>query len=104
MSTKFTPGPWLVRTSHFDSSGHGTPAISHGDTSAFMCWLNLSGAYNGYAGLDRAKADANLIAAAPQLYDALENALSWLSSYPGEGAIGAYNLARNALAAADGEA
>lgn len=66
----------MSRESYFGPSGKGTPAVSHGDTAAIMCWLNLSGAYGGYAGLERARADARLIAAAPDLLAALEALLS----------------------------
>lgn len=72
MNEKFTPGPWKARMTYYGSESQGTPAVSHGDTSAFMCWLNLSGAYGGYKEIDRAKADASLIAAAPEIYATLQ--------------------------------
>ena len=49
------------------------------------------------------KANAVLIAAAPDLVKALERSLNWLSSYPGEGASGAYEEARAALSKARGK-
>ena len=36
---------------------------------------------------------------AERLAEALERSLSWLTSYPGEGALGAYEQARSALSA-----
>jgi hypothetical protein len=81
-----TPGPWLARSSHFGASGNGIPSVSHGDTSSVMCFLNLSGAYNGNNGIDRARADARLIAAAPDLY-ALADRVASLN--PDAGEIGA---------------
>lgn len=51
---------------------------------------------------DEGIANAKLIAAAPELLEALERTLSWLSSYPGEGALGAYDQARSAIAKATG--
>lgn len=75
-TAKYTPGPWLARTTYFGANGIGTPCISHGDTASVMCWLNLSGAYNGNEEFDRAQADARLIAAAPDLLEALKISLS----------------------------
>lgn len=54
--------------------------------------------------VDTALANARLIAAAPELLEALQRTLSWLSSYPGEGAMGAYDNARKAIAKATGVA
>ena len=50
------------------------------------------------------KANARLIAAAPELLEALKRSLSWLSSYPGGGAINVYDQAQQAIAKATGEA
>lgn len=48
----------------------------------------------------RHDANARLIAAAPELLEALERSLNWLCSYPGEGAMNAYDQARAAIAKA----
>lgn len=47
--------------------------------------------------------NARLIAAAPDLLGALQRSLNWLSSYPGGGALGCYDQAREAIAKATGE-
>ena len=47
--------------------------------------------------------NCDLIAAAPELLEALQRTLSWLSSYPGGGAHGCYDQARAAIAKATGE-
>lgn len=47
--------------------------------------------------------DANLIAAAPDLYEALEGLLNWLASYPGGLAENTYEQARAALKKAVGQ-
>jgi hypothetical protein len=49
---------------------------------------------------DESRADARLIAAAPELLEALERCLSWLTSYPGGGTMGPkgpYEQARAAI-------
>ena len=45
------------------SSAQYTPKITAGDSARVLCFLNLSGAYNGYAGLPQADADARRLAA-----------------------------------------
>lgn len=47
---------------------------------------------------------ARLFAAAPELLEALEETLNWLTSYPGGGALGCYDKARAAIAKATGGA
>lgn len=42
-------------------------------------------------------ANARLIAAAPELLEALLRSLNWLSSYPGGGAMNCYDQAREAI-------
>lgn len=75
---KHTPGPWLNRTQHFGASGVGTPYVSAGDTAMVLCYMNLSGAYGGNKDVDRANADARLIAAAPELLAALKRSEQYL--------------------------
>lgn len=41
--------------------------------------------------------DAKAIAAVPDLIEALQRSLNWLSSYPGGNAVGCYDQARAAL-------
>lgn len=78
MSTKFTPGEWRVseltrRFGVYDSSGTSIAKIE--------------GAYG--VAMERRKADANLIAAAPTMYAALERAEDLLASQGLEGDHGA---------------
>jgi hypothetical protein len=47
--------------------------------------------------------DARLIAAAPEILEALTRTLSYLTSYPGNGAMSAYDQARAAIAKATGD-
>jgi hypothetical protein len=49
------------------------------------------------------EANAQLIAAAPEMLSALARALSWLSSYPGGGAMKCYDEVRSAIKKATGE-
>lgn len=55
-----------------------------------------------FQGIDQP--DANLIAAAPELYEALHGTLDWLASYPGFGSETAWLKAHAALAKARGGA
>lgn len=66
-------GPLLARQMHFGASGQGTPYVSYGDSARVLFFMNLSGAYNGYAGKDQAMADAKLFSAAPDLLAALQS-------------------------------
>ena len=58
MKTKFTSGPWLITTDKFSVTNHDGK-IAEVDAKA--------------APLDEAVANTKLIAAAPDLYDALES-------------------------------
>lgn len=49
------------------------------------------------------EANTCLISAAPDLLEALNQTLSWLTSYPGEGALKAYEQACAAIAKAEGK-
>ena len=91
---RHTPGPW-----HWDSDpvkNDPTGRIRYrvcatGKTVTQVYYSSFEG------GPTNAEADARLIAAAPHMSDALRRALSWLSSYPGEGANAAYLQAVAAL-------
>ena len=96
--TKWTPGPW-----HWDAGDVGVePGVLYADIytddEAVIAMFNIN--------LKEGTANARLIAAAPDLYAALERTLSWLTSYQGSGSMadhGPYNQARAALAKARGE-
>lgn len=80
-----TPGPWYLRL-----SDNATPYILHGDSCAdlnepeyLVCVMpaEIAHSYNSFA-------NAKLIAAAPALFDALQNALAALESVSGEMTVG----------------
>lgn len=59
---------WLFGRKYFGKSY--TPYISDGDSARVLCFMNLSGAYNGFAGVEEAEKDAKKMAAALELYEA----------------------------------
>lgn len=79
-----TPGPWLARRAHFGSSGDYTPYVSAGDSAKVLCFMNLSGAYGGYAGKTQAEADSRLFAASPDLLAELRKAESFIAGFEGD--------------------
>jgi hypothetical protein len=85
-----TPGPWKLRAKVTGGSRYVVAGRSEIARVYFA----------GNPGRPTALANACLIAAAPDLAAALRRALNWLSSYPGDGAMSAYNEARAALAKA----
>ena len=106
--TQHTPGPWLARNKHFNSVAP-LPYVSAGDTAKVLCFMNLSGAYNGNAGIPQAQADARLIASAPELLEALWGCLE--AETVSSQAVGtdkarhyAHEKARRAIAKAEGRA
>lgn len=62
-----TPGPLVARRKYFGSSDSFTPYVSDGDSSKVLFFMNLSGAYGGFKGVEQAEADAKLFAQAPDL-------------------------------------
>jgi hypothetical protein len=91
--SKHTPGPW----SYHDKAAYGL-AITTGSIAA----QNIA-SVQAYVGLthDAARANARLIAAAPELLEALK----YLASSPhGEQLHDAFDMAQRAIAKAEGEA
>ena len=91
--TRWTPGPWKVNPK--------TPStVVTPDGMISVSWSSTDGHYERLA-----EANANLIAAAPDLYDALDRCLNFIENTEGE--IGATlecgDKARAALAKACGE-
>jgi hypothetical protein len=74
--SKDTSKQWMVKRSYYGGEGY-TPYISDGDSARVLCFMNLSGAYNGYAGKEQAEADARLMAAAPEMLEVLKEIMSW---------------------------
>ena len=94
---KWTKGPWATRRGHSVVEIRTTAGLEIAQTAGGHYWQNFT---------DEALANARLIAAAPELYEALELALmAW--DHDGEpNAIGyehAMELARAALRNARGE-
>lgn len=96
---KHTQGPWNSRRQYLGGEGKFTPYVSQGDSAKVLCFMNLSGAYNGYYGQDQAEADAKLIAAAPDLIVALEQIVANAEMYH---ALTIREIAADAIAKARG--
>ena len=102
--TKFTPGPWEWRKSAwFGYSALINPSLN--------CDVLLAGGENDgdspitWLGEEMSQCDAHLIAAAPDLYEALEKALAELKAYELAASGEDYNNPKinSALAKARGE-
>ena len=97
--TRFTPGPWHVRSEPREEDGYITAwPIDKSDTE---CICDVWG------GHERAEADSALIASAPALYEALERTLDRLQAvlaqrYVSDGAE-TFAEAERAMAQARGE-
>ena len=95
MSTQHTPGPWHLRLSN-----NATPHIEHGDCfrdevgelDNRICVMpsEITQSFNSFA-------NARLIAAAPDLLEALEHVIYWDNGKP------EWEMARAAIAKATGE-
>lgn len=79
--TRFTPGPWAIDPKVHVSAGHGEFDIiaPDGDDDPWNIARTFGGI--GEDGESEPKANAHLIAAAPELYEALENVLSDIVDY-----------------------
>lgn len=97
--SKHTPGPWALNLGKLEGLWHKS-----GNGWRMLCWVeeDKNGDLTETIGFRSGEADMRLIAAAPDLLEALERSLSWLSSYPGNGALAAYDQARTAIAKAEG--
>lgn len=93
--TKFTPGPW---TAEAENVHVGCVAICHGDADTwFEIWSE-----NWGDGVDQ-KANANLIAAAPELYEALEQAVTLMQDSGYQNSHVAVRAGKAALAKVRGD-
>jgi hypothetical protein len=90
MEPKFTPGPWKVRH------------LREGHVDETFVAQSLAGSIAGVDGMGRDinRANAALIAAAPDLYAALERVLHW---QPNDSASDLVAVAEAALSRARGE-
>ena len=96
MNTKFTKGPWRAeQTIERDDVFLDICA----EDSSVVSDVGVNGATE-----EQRRANAALIASAPELYEALENALPYLWSHKGQGARRAEEIAEAALKKARGEA
>lgn len=103
---KWTPGPWVIddmgiwgcRVLTKAPNLNGDRVTGHGSTDGFVCGLG-DAEYYEYSNADEQLANAQLIAAAPDLYKALEMAALWLE-YDGRYDVNGMKLA---LAKARGE-
>jgi hypothetical protein len=103
--SKHTPGPWMFAPSNSANvAGHVVPRPR---PDGIGLVTNIATIRPHKWGAHEVEANARLIAAAPELYEALERTMNWLASYPGGGTMGIdgpYEQARAALAKAKGEA
>jgi hypothetical protein len=135
--SNFTPGPWNFHRSYpLDSEVRTVPASENGDLPAFDSWSasvangdmiianvimrSATGGWPHIESLDEARANARLIAAAPEMYEALKSFMKLIDeqqlvrnvSHDGELGWAFKQLdivmtllaAKTALAKADGEA
>jgi hypothetical protein len=93
-----TPGPWEIKRDigHFDSA---TSIRAHQLVGVNPSKYELSLEIGGWASVEKLEANARLIAAAPELLEALEEVLGWETLCPVE----TYEMARAAIAKARGQ-
>ena len=110
MEIKHTPGPWVVGASDFLEQWVCIDAPSGDRDLDYKLWEGIAMAYgceeSPGKGLKKAKANAYLIAAAPELLEALEMIVSEADSYTARTGKPIYNWldqARAAIAKAKGE-
>lgn len=105
MEIKHTPGPWVVGSSDFLDQWVCIDAPSGDPDLGYKSWEGIAMAYgceeSPRKGLIKAKANAQLIASAPELLEALEEVVQWLELGDHEGKM--HSKARAAIAKAKGE-
>ena len=79
IDSKYTPGPW-----HYHEQGEANSyAITHfKERRKSVDWM-IALLHNGEAMTEEQRANMQLIAAAPELLDALENLLDWVENQCG---------------------
>lgn len=110
MTTEHTPGPWLATEDPMSSQDYQTLVALPGRAGAMGTWLalvqhNWNEAEAGERRISwkEAEANARLIAAAPELLEALENLLA-VNEGEGGTRYRAQDIARAAIAKAKGAA
>ena len=88
-----TPGPWAWDEGEEITYDQGMRSVA--DIREHTGFENIP--------MDVVKANARLIAAAPDLLAAARKSLDWLASYPGFGSKAAYDEMRAAVAKAEGK-
>jgi len=76
--TKHTPRDWRARRMYYGSSDNYSPYVSDGDTARVLFFMNISGAYGGFAGKVEAENDAQHIVRCVNSHDDLLSALETL--------------------------
>lgn len=91
MTTKYTPGPWMSRPDQAEKHG-GITCIPITDKDGFrVAWVNP---YASTFDDNKAEANAAILAAAPELAEALRQALEALQSIASEeGDVAFWNVA-----------
>ena len=102
--SKHTPGPWGVGI----KQSHGTNVFGYARVALSWCGANAAYSFDGGPSHridgDEAYANALLCAAAPELLEALENAVSEHEARVGECCCGICDPAKAAIRKAKGEA
>ena len=86
-NAKHTPGPWAVQYGLHADPEQYTPGIDGGNGETIILFgIKPSGDECGIRGstVDEQEANARLIAAAPELLEALIEARGWVSEYAGQ--------------------
>jgi len=74
----------IQKMKFFGGSDVGTPYVGEKNTDRVLCFMNLSGAYGGNAGVEEARRDAKKLAAAPTLLAALTKAERFIEGFEGD--------------------
>lgn len=101
---KFTKGPWVSYGSGVATEAYGLKpdrTYGHGCGATFVCCLN-DGEYHEYKDREEQEANAHLISAAPDMYEALEDAAMEIR-HLARGTTDSYDAIMALLAKARGE-
>ena len=101
-NAKFTKGPWCIDGDDFDRECYRTISGKGHGALADVVWQMEDDKNTGDRSLS-CEANAHLISAAPELYDAIEGLLACISETRGESSYGAVQDALKALAKARGK-